>query len=773
MAEAQKKDSSSVSLKEKTSMLDLDIGKDFLSNWKSMSMAEGDGMDFDLTPVSKGNKKSFAFDKSDMDFNLDGDFGKMSSFNMDMSDLDISPPLKKDGKSKEKSKESSSGKDKGKADHFGFAFDFDELENFNFESSLTKEGSKAQKDKDKEERSPSESGCQAKESSMDMNQIGNMSTLEDRPQKPSLTEPMIPFDMDCLGGGIADLEPKSKIFPSKLAMDDVVTSEHSAEIDEVASDKAKIPPETTTASRELSKSCHQKPVDLEACIGNNAMQELSFDSLSNSEPSRGNSSEALEKTDCADKIAIASNGEQDVNVHSIDGSTCSYNHTVTENSEHLQTVAILEKNNDDKSQGGIDAHVIDNEERTDLGSVNPLVKNTYITSAVSGILSDTTPSLKNQESTLENLKLPLVSQPADRFLSEKESESGREPLVTLSRTSIHPEKPECPVQKASTQATVSSLSSKKMGFTQNSLVEGRRDWTSIQSDKKLASLPLQHSKTLLRRELPQVQSQESCKGLKISREVCSSDGLQNGKRLNDSSTTLNKDMVKRTALGQRETIMKDVDTLSSSIEISKISARNSDNPTTLASLATIKNNPAEEDKLSSVGGGKKTPDLCGLKLSNLNLGSTKSPTRKDIKPVGSTSQNTVLLRNTGINTTRFANLQKQSPSTLSMKRKTLEEYTANAAVLHPSKRPFQSPTTSRNFVETSQRVLDKKIPNHNNIEDDRIKSTLGNSQASAYDIPHEVKIKEVEISFSIQNDSNIKQAEAYTKELDDVRINHL
>lgn len=29
-----------------------------------MSMAEGDDMDFDLTPVSKGNKKSFQFDKA-------------------------------------------------------------------------------------------------------------------------------------------------------------------------------------------------------------------------------------------------------------------------------------------------------------------------------------------------------------------------------------------------------------------------------------------------------------------------------------------------------------------------------------------------------------------------------------------------------------------------------------------------------------------------------------------------------------------------------------
>lgn len=60
-----------------------------------------------------------------MDFNLDDDFGKLSSFKMDMPDLDISSPLKKDVKSKE-SKESSSGKEKPKNDRFAFAFDFDE-----------------------------------------------------------------------------------------------------------------------------------------------------------------------------------------------------------------------------------------------------------------------------------------------------------------------------------------------------------------------------------------------------------------------------------------------------------------------------------------------------------------------------------------------------------------------------------------------------------------------------------------------------------------------
>lgn len=61
----------------------------------------------------------------DMDFNFDGDFGKLSSFKVDMSDLDFSP--KKTGKSKERSgEESVSRNHQGKKDNFTFSFDFNE-----------------------------------------------------------------------------------------------------------------------------------------------------------------------------------------------------------------------------------------------------------------------------------------------------------------------------------------------------------------------------------------------------------------------------------------------------------------------------------------------------------------------------------------------------------------------------------------------------------------------------------------------------------------------
>ncbi|KAK4404621.1 hypothetical protein Sango_0830700 [Sesamum angolense] len=352
---------------------DLDIGKDFLSSWKSMSTAQGDEMDFDLTPVTQGNKKSFDFDKADMDFNLDGDFGKIPSFNMDISDLDISLPLKKNGKSKEKPEESSTGKDKGKNDRFAFAFDFDELENFSFESSLTKEEPKAQKDKNNKGSSPNGSGCQDKEGSMHMNLLEHVN-LEDRPMKPSLP-------------GTADLESTREICLPNLAMDDAVTAEQASAVEDAASDKTKSLQEATVASRELpkispsEKLIFPEPVDLQASTGNDVMQDLSSDSLSKNEPG----------------------GETD------DGA---------------------------KSPVVVEDHVRGNRERTEPGQANSLVANSRTTSAVPGISCDTPSGREKQEPASEICKLPLV-----------------------------------------------------------------RDWDNNQSDRKLVSLPLQHSKPPLRREL--------------------------------------------------------------------------------------------------------------------------------------------------------------------------------------------------------------------------------------------------------------------------------
>lgn len=62
-----------------------------------------------------------------MDFGLDGDFDKLSSFKVDMSDFNLSAPTKKATRPKEiLEDESSTVKPQGKRSQFNFSFDFNE-----------------------------------------------------------------------------------------------------------------------------------------------------------------------------------------------------------------------------------------------------------------------------------------------------------------------------------------------------------------------------------------------------------------------------------------------------------------------------------------------------------------------------------------------------------------------------------------------------------------------------------------------------------------------
>ncbi|XP_055961237.1 uncharacterized protein At4g18490 [Mercurialis annua] len=136
MAESQRGTSaSSVDPKKKKSSLDDEFGTEFLSSWKTGD----DMMDFNFDSVSSGKKKAFNFGKLDMDFNLDGDFDKLTSFKVDMPDLDFSSPPKNAAQPKENLKgDSSDGNRQGKQDSFNFSFDFNELDDFNFGSTLGK-----------------------------------------------------------------------------------------------------------------------------------------------------------------------------------------------------------------------------------------------------------------------------------------------------------------------------------------------------------------------------------------------------------------------------------------------------------------------------------------------------------------------------------------------------------------------------------------------------------------------------------------------------------
>ncbi|KAL5150405.1 Uncharacterized protein HKD37_13G037057 [Glycine soja] len=91
-----------------------------------------------LTLFLKARRRHWTLKKfKDMNFNLDGEFNKISSFKLDMSDLDFTCPAKKNSQSKDKKGEVS-GSQEGKQDGFNFSFDFNELGSFNFDSSFMK-----------------------------------------------------------------------------------------------------------------------------------------------------------------------------------------------------------------------------------------------------------------------------------------------------------------------------------------------------------------------------------------------------------------------------------------------------------------------------------------------------------------------------------------------------------------------------------------------------------------------------------------------------------
>ncbi|XP_073007525.1 uncharacterized protein [Typha latifolia] len=138
MAESEKGPVSSANVKKKSASFDEDFGEDFLIPWKSSKLGK-DAIDFDVGAVSRNGKKIY-FDKLD-DFELGGDFDKISSFKMDMSDLDLSSPLKKTEKPNETScKELVLGKKEPRKENFSFTFDFNELSMFGLDPKLvTKE----------------------------------------------------------------------------------------------------------------------------------------------------------------------------------------------------------------------------------------------------------------------------------------------------------------------------------------------------------------------------------------------------------------------------------------------------------------------------------------------------------------------------------------------------------------------------------------------------------------------------------------------------------
>ncbi|KAI4343007.1 hypothetical protein MLD38_027559 [Melastoma candidum] len=150
----QQKENALVDRKEKKMLLEEDIGKEFLTSWKSMSVTGDDPMDFNFDTVGK-SKKAFDFDKLDMDFSLDSPgFDKLPSFDVELPELDFSSSSRNCHQDKGKTEEGSLNNCGGRKDSFSFSFDYSELDALDFGTSREKREGMEHKCRDNQVASP-------------------------------------------------------------------------------------------------------------------------------------------------------------------------------------------------------------------------------------------------------------------------------------------------------------------------------------------------------------------------------------------------------------------------------------------------------------------------------------------------------------------------------------------------------------------------------------------------------------------------------------------
>lgn len=151
----------------------------------------------------------------------------------------------------------------------------------------------------------------------------------------------------------------------------------------------------------------------------------------------------------------------------------------------------------------------------------------------------------------------------------------------------------------------------------------------------------------------------------------------------------------------------------------------------------------------------------GGKLEALN-----SSLLKGIRSMGNAEQSMELQETIGSKMAHSAETKKQTSPMLPLKRKAFEDSNADKLTFTPLKRLSAAPSESRNARETSDRVVNKQVCNHENMANDNTRNTSQDCQKPTLDNPPDVSLTELETSLSIESDSNVEKAEACSKELE-------
>ncbi|XP_070663267.1 uncharacterized protein At4g18490-like isoform X2 [Malus domestica] len=735
MAESEKAKSSSVNQKGKSSFLDEEIGDEFLTSWKSISVMEDDGMDFGFDTVSKGSKgkkKVFDFEKLDMDFNLDGDFGKISSFKMDMPDLDFSSPPRKAAKTKEKSEEEhSKGNHQGKQDPFKFSFDFnDGLGDFDLDSSLTKS-----------------------EKSSNKNQDSRKEFLSDR-RGPQGSKIDLAEEISTLDGG------SERVAPLKVDTSLVVSGKVNSISDDCPSkrrsENLKLPhgPRSpgkvmTNGIEESDQQVHLSEKDMATePYAKPATDDLSGQLVGGVDSNGGTVFEGkndgcLQITD----LNTISSGKEDVDEKMSAGDGPNSEDLPLKDSSSVN-IANTDSNNGDGCKSG-----------SDISTQNAEPK----------LGSDI--STENAESAIDNLDLGDNS---NTFISRKTLHNIKcikDDQNSTSKLPLSAESSESAVDKA-------TLTNETKSGEFHSKVSKRFEEPGSQmcQPSLIGAKPL--SSGIKRIDTMRLRPAIEGEGL-------NSDAVPNRAKLVANPRPSDKEITEReTVLGSG--LRKSLHDLRH-VEISSCQANPSSTiektikPSTqtcvnpkfmLSSLESMRNTKiitAEGSKLFPDKPSKKKTDLSTLNISK-NIGGSKvslnATPHKELKSLSSPEQNMEVQRNVESKTAQI--VEKQMSPNFSLKRKTFEGSDSGLAFLKPLKRLSQSPRESRNFKLPSKEVVAEQVRIHESHLESKTNSTLDDHPTSGLGSPCAINVMELDIPSAMENDGNVEKAEAYAKELEDI-----
>ncbi|CAN4078835.1 unnamed protein product [Withania somnifera] len=749
MAESPKGASSTVKSKGRNSLLDLDIGNDFLKSFKSVSTGKDDAMDFDFGPISKNKKKIFNFDKEDMDFNLDTDFGKMSSFNIDMSDLDISSPCKKDRKSKETSKEGSTvAVNKKKGDGFNFSFDF-ELDNFGFGSSQEsngkaknnqekdclsfgsnqENGEKAKKDQEKECSSSKTSGNEG--SGSHLNEV--IGSLEDGTvQKHTALENGMTSVVDSHNDVDKSHNTTKHSLPSNHTMSNNEISKLQSARNEVSLEKAK------SSSQENISTSAQETV---------CQVEEGTSLISQSESRRNKSSTLQEHVSVAADVRFLVIGTDADKKVFLDSDT-NYDQLVVESSS-LEDVATSMKNVSERRNFDNDKHLTEtNKDRTETHSNS-------MSNATEDKIQDMKVGNEIQSPTSELSGSSLRKIVAENLTAEKR----RETCVTRSKFFMPSIARAAQTQTATllNETKVPAFSNKRIGLIPQSHPDEiiSQDNKDDDTGSKAGFVP--DSRSLPMINPLQTGNQEGCQVLGTTMKRSQLDGAKNitltGKSVPQKNKASSKDLL----------------TFSQTQQIATSTPRSIAIPRHTAPIPVAKNTFNEGDKPLPIKAARSLLETSSLKISvkvGTNPETPQTVLQKKLKSSKTVDQHggSKAILQAKDNCTEML---KQTPVNLFMKRK-VPETNSDLMILLPSKRLSPSPNGSRGSSEGTERICNKQVNDHEHSGNGNKTSEYENGQISLRDVPMRMNIKTLGSPSAIEDDDNIKKAQALSKDLDDI-----